>query len=109
MTEKVLISLIVIIFGYLVLDFKGKVETESRLTKIEKNSIKADSIVSVYETKIDSIKKSSNSLFARIDSNFNDIDNSLKVIEYKTKIEIDSSTVEEALLWADSLSLQYSY
>ena len=106
--EKILLYSIAAIFSaYIVFDRFDHEANNSRLNDLEIKSNKLDSSITEYEFKIDSLYKVNDSLFAKMDYGINFVDSSIDSIESKTEIEIDSSHINEALLWADSVSQYY--
>lgn len=107
MEKLVIYSFIGLFSGYVIFDRIDSKSNESRLNNLTARSKSIDSLVKDYEVKIDSLYKTNDSLFGKVDSQFIFVDGSIDSIEVKTNIELDSSDVNEALLWADSVSQYY--
>jgi len=107
MEKLVIYSFIGLFAGYVIFDKIDSKSNESRLNNLSARSKSIDSLIKSYDTKIDSLHETNNYLFSKIDSQYNFVDNSIDSIESKTNVEVDSSDLNEALLWADSVSQYY--
>ena len=107
MEKLVIYSFIGLFSGYVIFDRIDSKSNESRLNELTSRSKSLDSLVENYEGKIDSLHKTNNYLFSKIDSQYNFIDDSIDSIEVMTDVKVDSSDLNEALLWADSVSQYY--
>ena len=102
MESKYIYVAIALIVTYLIYDKNIYNKEDERIKVLEYKSNKTDSIVNLYNEKIDSLSKTAINETNLIDSNIYYIDSLISImVEEK---QIDSNDVNEALLWADSVS-----